>query len=46
MRQIDVNVANFLPDGSNTGPELMASVPDSSTSTTSGCQEKGACGRS
>ena len=45
-RQIDVKVAKRLPEGSNTGPELIASVPDASTSTLSGAQEKGACGRS
>ena len=28
-RQIDVNVAINLPEGSRTGPELNASVPDS-----------------
>ena len=40
-RQIDVNVATVVPAGSRTGPVLRASVPESSTSTCSGSQEKG-----
>jgi hypothetical protein len=30
-RQIEVNVATSLPEGSRTGPELIARVPESST---------------
>ena len=39
-------IATFLPAGSNTGPELSASVPESSTSTVSGFHENGADGPS
>ena len=43
-RQMELNVPVRLPDGSRTGPLLMARVPDSSTSTSSGSHENGAAG--
>ncbi len=42
-RQTELNVPVRLPDGSRTGPEDMASLPESRTSTNSGAQENGAC---
>ena len=42
LRQMDVKMDVCLPEGSNTGPELMARVPESRTSTVSGFQENGA----
>ena len=42
-RQTELKVPVRLPDGSRTGPEDMARVPESSTSTVSGAQENGAC---
>ena len=41
-RQIDVKVAKSLPCGSRTGPLDSARLPESSTSTVSGCHENGA----
>ena len=41
-RQVELNVPTRFPDGSMTGPWLSASVPDSTTSTVCGAQEKGA----
>ena len=45
-RQTELKVPMRLPEGSRTGPEDMARVPESRTSTNSGSQEKGACGPS
>ena len=42
LASIDVNVPVCVPAGSRTGPVLSASVPESSTSTCAGSQEKGA----
>lgn len=39
----ELNVPMRLPEGSSTGPDVIASVPESSTSTCSGAHEKGAC---
>src|SRR5262249_27378576 len=43
-RQIEEKRAKALPSGLSTGPVLSASVPEASTSTLSGAQEKGASG--
>ena len=43
-RQVEWKVPVRLPSGSNTGPLLRASVPESITSTSSGAQAKGAFG--
>jgi hypothetical protein len=45
-RQIDVKVPISFPEGSLTGPELRASLPESRTSTLTGSQENGARGDS
>src|SRR4051812_6095532 len=45
-RQIELKVPMRLWSGSQTGPELSARVPESSTSTCSGSQENGALGPS
>lgn len=42
-RHTELNVPMRVPSVSNTGPELRASVPESTTSTFSGAQAKGAC---
>src|SRR5664280_2142920 len=41
-RHTELKVPVRLPEGSRTGPEDIASVPESSTSTVSGAQENGA----
>ena len=43
-RQMDEKRPMHLPLGSKTGPVLIARVPESSASTRSGFQEKGAPG--
>jgi hypothetical protein len=45
-RQIELNVPIRRPEGSRTGPLLNARLPEASTSTDSGSQEKGAAGPS
>ncbi|GEM_PF-5844856 len=45
-RQMEIKVPVSRPPESKTGPVLKASVPESRTSTVSGCQEKGAVGSS
>src|SRR5712692_8083843 len=39
----ELNVPMRFPAGSRTGPDVIASVPESSTSTCSGSHENGAC---
>jgi hypothetical protein len=41
-RQTELKVPMRFPEGSRTGPEVIANLPESSTSTVSGCHENGA----
>src|SRR5581483_3151541 len=43
-RHTEWKVPMRFPEGSRTGPEVIASVPESSTSACSGSQENGAAG--